>query len=59
MPDISMCNNKECSFRETCYRFKAKPSYYQSYSDFTEFEPEGDKCHYYWPLEPDETITDE
>ena len=49
MPDISMCQAEDieikdnkiirlgtnvCPLRETCYRFKAKPSLYQSFSDF-------------------------
>jgi hypothetical protein len=34
MPDISMCLNEHCPLRKTCYRFTAKPSYYQSYSMF-------------------------
>ena len=34
MPDIAMCQNKECPLREKCYRFKAEPSDYQSYAEF-------------------------
>ena len=35
MPDISMCQNKECKFKEDCYRFTAKPSeFMQAYGDF-------------------------
>ena len=48
-PDISMCQAEDteikdskiirlgtnvCPLRETCYRFKAKPSLYQSFMDF-------------------------
>lgn len=49
-PDISMCQAEDikivddnkmtrlgtnvCPLRETCFRFKAKPSFYQSFSDF-------------------------
>lgn len=29
MPDISMCQNKECPNNWTCYRFTAKPSEYR------------------------------
>ena len=50
MPDISMCLGEEtsikdnkivregnvCPLREKCYRFKAKPSEMQSYSNFTD-----------------------
>lgn len=42
MPDISMCANKECELKETCYRYRAIPSrYLQSYADF---QYEKDNC---------------
>jgi len=48
MPDITLCINKECFMREKCYRFKAKPSLWQS---FTHFVPAGkDDCIHYIPL---------
>lgn len=35
MPDISMCNNSDCKFKNKCYRYTAKPNQYlQSYSNF-------------------------
>jgi len=35
MPDISMCENEECKFKEECYRFTAKPSeFMQAYGEF-------------------------
>lgn len=35
MPDITMCQNKTCTKRETCYRYRAVPSdISQSYSSF-------------------------
>jgi hypothetical protein len=35
MPDISMCKDKNCPKRDTCYRFTAKPTMdWQSYGDF-------------------------
>ena len=35
MPDISMCQNKECKLKEECYRFTAKPSeVMQAYGEF-------------------------
>lgn len=47
MPDISMCRNNLCPLKESCYRFKANPSSYQSYADF-----KYDKgCNYYWEIE--------
>ena len=50
MADISMCINRTCSLRETCYRFKAKASdigWGQSYGVFSEVNG---KCDYYWPF---------
>lgn len=26
MPDITMCRGEGCSLRETCYRYKSKPT---------------------------------
>lgn len=34
MPDIAMCQNETCPKREECYRYKATPCHYQSYSNF-------------------------
>lgn len=35
MPDISMCFAKfGCDKKNKCYRFRAKPDYYQAYADF-------------------------
>ncbi len=48
MPDISMCDNIECSKRSTCYRYRAVPDkYWQSYASFGQ-----DKtgCSYYWDV---------
>lgn len=44
MPDISMCKNNKCPLNETCYRYVATPSSYQTYSDF-QYK---DGCDYYW-----------
>jgi hypothetical protein len=45
MPDLSMCLNKDCPERLTCFRFVVKPSEFQTYASF---EAEG--CEYYWPI---------
>ena len=53
MADITMCNGKGCTMRNTCYRFKAARGEYQAY--FTN-APHKDKvdednntiCEYYW-----------
>lgn len=34
MPDISMCADKDCPQREKCFRYRAEPNDYQSYSAF-------------------------
>jgi hypothetical protein len=47
MPDITMCPGTNCPYKETCYRFTAKPSeYWQSY--FMEPPIKDGKCDYYW-----------
>ena len=44
-PDIAMCKNKNCSKKDTCYRYKAKPNpYRQSYMSFGE---DGESCYAY------------
>jgi hypothetical protein len=51
MPDISMCENKQCPKKKTCYRYTAIPEeHWQSYSTFT-FNAEEGKCEYYWPID--------
>jgi len=54
MPDITMCRmvvlELDCPYKETCYRFKAAPSTYQSF--FT-VQPIGlgGMCDDYWPID--------
>jgi len=43
MADISMCANHNCPARVNCYRFRAFPSEYQTYSTFTPTGPGGCK----------------
>jgi len=51
MPDISMCTQRLCPNAESCYRFKAKPSELQSYSQFEyTIDADGVNCEYYWPM---------
>ena len=42
MVDITMCDNKECTIKDKCYRAKATPSDYQSWSTFNA----GSKSYY-------------
>jgi hypothetical protein len=46
MPDITMCPGTFCPHKETCYRYTAKPSDYQSY--FMKPPIKEGKCEYYW-----------
>lgn len=47
MPDISMCANKECPLKKTCYRYNATPSEFrQSYAKF-EYDKDTNSCDYY------------
>jgi hypothetical protein len=46
MPDISMCQNKDCSLRLSCHRYTATPNIpAQCYGDFA-FE--NGKCYAFW-----------
>lgn len=45
MPDITLCKGEGCKIKETCYRFKAKPSEYQAY--FVVSPIKYDKCDYF------------
>lgn len=48
--DISMCQNKKCKDKDTCYRFNAVPEkYYQSYM-LIEGTKDKNKCEYYWKM---------
>lgn len=46
MADITMCTDKKCKRKNSCYRYTATPSkYYQSY--FAEQVREDDECEYF------------
>ena len=46
-PDITMCKGTDCPYKETCYRYTAKPcEYWQSY--FIEPPIKDGKCEMYW-----------
>ncbi len=46
MPDITMCPGTNCPYKETCYRYTAKPSDCQSW--FMEAPIKEGKCDVYW-----------
>jgi hypothetical protein len=47
MADISMCRDHFCVLKESCYRYTATPSTYQSYFT-TSPRVNGLDCNYYW-----------
>lgn len=55
MPDISMCENKDCPLRNDCYRFIAEPNpYRQAYARFKFAVVDGKPtCDNYWPVTTD------
>ena len=51
MPDITMCEGKDCPLKETCYRYTAKPSeYLQSYFTEIPYNKEENKCDYHMKI---------
>lgn len=53
MPDISMCQGKDCPLKEECYRYKATPSkFMQSYFGEPPYDKKKKECDYYWPVKP-------
>ena len=56
MADISMCENQTCPLKETCYRFNATPSSWQSYGDFKPNKK--GQCDNYWKRERQKIVKD-
>ena len=54
MPDIAMCKNEECPKKETCYRYKATPCCYQTYSNFKYEKDIG--CKWFWNTEVEDWL---
>jgi hypothetical protein len=53
MPDITMCEGKDCPLKESCYRYTAKPSGLgQSYFRTSPYSYFSKKCEVYWKLKP-------
>lgn len=50
MPDITMCENKECPLKDKCFRYTATPSeHIQSYSYFKPTIVDGKAtCDWFW-----------
>ena len=51
MADITKCDGKECTMKETCYRYKAPKGYYQSYFTESPINKETKECGYYWEVD--------
>lgn len=53
MPDISMCQNKDCPSRLKCYRYMAMPNEYRQ--AYMTFAPRGGaaQCEDFLPLYPE------
>jgi len=50
MPDISMCAGNNCELKDNCWRYKATPSYRQSWFATPPFESIFE-CDYFWEME--------
>lgn len=52
MPDIAKCKGDGCTLKESCHRYLAKPSMYQSYFVNPPFvEKDGkQECDLYWKI---------
>lgn len=48
MPDITMCAGTGCPLRDSCYRFYAKPSEWQSFFSEVPYDHEVGLCLSYW-----------
>jgi predicted RNA-binding protein associated with RNAse of E/G family len=50
MADITMCDGNNCTLKLSCYRFKAKPGFTQSYFIKAPYNKKKNFCSYYWDL---------
>lgn len=53
MPDITMCCNNDCPFRDKCYRYRAIPAeFWQSYGEFKPFLHDSGlwDCLHFWEI---------
>lgn len=48
MTDITMCMGDECPVKQSCYRFRAVASTYQSMFAETPYKDETQSCEYFW-----------
>ena len=53
MADITMCSDKDCSKKESCYRYNAKINEcWQAYFGNSPRKENGD-CEFYWKMKKD------
>lgn len=57
MPDISMCSGLECPLKETCYRYKATPSDWQSYLSEVPYDASKNNCEYHMAIWKKQCVT--
>ena len=50
MADITMCRDKGCSKKQSCYRYNAPANFYGQ-AFFIESPRHQDGCNYYWKME--------
>ena len=48
MPDISMCQHKDCPKSQQCWRFTATPKLHQSYMDFRQICSQENDYKWFW-----------
>ena len=54
MPDITMCCNNDCPFRDRCYRYRAIPEeFWQSYAEFKPVLHDSGlwDCSHFWEID--------
>jgi hypothetical protein len=54
MADITMCQNEDCPVKDTCFRYLATPSQYQSFYVFDKDTKE--PCDWYWECTDDKEL---
>jgi hypothetical protein len=51
MPDIRMCQTKDCPIKQSCHRFTVNISDHESYFAETPYDEDGEGCEFYWEIE--------
>lgn len=56
MVDIAMCDNDKCLVKDTCFRYRATPSQYQTYFIVAKEEKDATTCSEYWEVTSEENL---